>query len=294
MREYTQESPAVEETGTSVSPGNEVNTASIKDTLQRGFRRTLRFLNSKFKALMFEIISRSQLLGITVSYLNENFGKFTSAIERVRTSFKASINAFIETFAESKSRIEKVDTNFQEIDKAFTTSYDISQTLQREAREAGEQLETIAKIADDTNVLALNAAIQAARAGTYGKAFAVVATEVRKLADSSKSATEEISQKIEHLISLIFRLVNEMDRVRGNFEAGRKQLGNLLDGISSEEKVMTTLQEDVSVLLTAFDEYDDLKESLTRMVSQSKVSNEEIEAMLLSYQSDIDSIEGVK
>src|SRR5688572_32151975 len=79
---------------------------------------------------------------------------------------------------------------------------------------------TITKVADQTNLLSLNAAIEAEKAGEYGRGFAVVATEIRRLADQTAVATSDIEQIVREIQSAVSAGVMGMDRFAEEVRTG--------------------------------------------------------------------------
>ncbi len=108
------------------------------------------------------------------------------------------------------------------IAREVQSSADTINTLGKKSQTIGEIISVINDIADQTNLLALNAAIEAARAGEHGRGFAVVADEVRKLAERTTEATEEVSQSIQGIQS-------ETDSAVTLIEAGSERVGKGVD-----------------------------------------------------------------
>ncbi len=106
------------------------------------------------------------------------------------------------------------------IQDQVATSAERVQQLDVRGQEIGAIVETINQIADQTNLLALNAAIEAARAGEHGLGFAVVANEVRKLAERSTRATGEIAALIESVRNMVAEAVQAMENSRREVAEG--------------------------------------------------------------------------
>ncbi|MHB8984235.1 MAG: methyl-accepting chemotaxis protein, partial [Carboxydocellales bacterium] len=100
---------------------------------------------------------------------------------------------------EGKENLGKIYDAMEHIRAVINSSGQVVQELGKKGDEIGQIIQVIDGIAGQTNLLALNAAIEAARAGEHGKGFAVVADEVRKLAERSSTATKEIGSLIQSI-----------------------------------------------------------------------------------------------
>jgi methyl-accepting chemotaxis protein len=147
--------------------------------------------------------------------VNEN-GIVSNSEETSQASRESS-----ETASRGRKAMALANETMSEIASSSTAIGDLMLRLDDRAREIGKVITAIREISENTNLLALNAAIEAARAGEQGRGFAVVAGEVRRLAEHTRSATEEIAGMVTGIQQETASTTNAIKTSQASIEDGR-------------------------------------------------------------------------
>jgi methyl-accepting chemotaxis protein WspA len=145
--------------------------------------------------------------------------------------------------------LKRMKGTMQQIVEASTTINDRLAVLSEKAGNIGTVVTAITKVADQTNLLSLNAAIEAEKAGEYGRGFAVVATEIRRLADQTAVSTSDIEQTVKEMQSAVAAGVMGMDKFSEEIRKGVEvvqQVNEELSQIIQQVQALTPSIESVS------------------------------------------------
>ncbi|ETA68716.1 methyl-accepting chemotaxis protein [Methanolobus tindarius DSM 2278] len=136
-----------------------------------------------------------------------------------------------ELIQELGKKSEELLLQMNDIQSSAGDSANAIRKLDEKSRKIGEIVELITNIADQTNLLALNAAIEAARAGEHGRGFAVVADEVRKLAENSGHAAQQISELIQEIQKGTEEAVISVENGTDTIASGAESLHNTVEAV---------------------------------------------------------------
>ncbi len=188
------------------------------------------------------MVKSTQMQSSSVSETSSSIDEMVASIQRVADTAKVLLDISQRSREEVQAGIatmQKTTEGLTRINTSITSSAEIIDVLGTRADDIGKIIEVIDDLAEQTNLLALNAAIEAARAGEHGLGFAVVAEEVRKLAEKSAASTKEISELIQSIQKEARRAVDNMEKSTSIVNEGLSLGGDLNGALKKISNVVT-------------------------------------------------------
>jgi len=205
--------------------------------------------------------------------------QMSAAIQEVASSALATSERANQADEKTQSGYDKVTLNIQAIEQLSTAIKGASQVIEQlngESEKISQVLAVIQSIAAQTNLLALNAAIEAARAGEAGRGFAVVADEVRTLATNTQKATESIRTMIENLQAAAKEAVSAMAQSQTHADSSvhnAQQAGEVLGEIRNSVGTIVDMNVQISA---ATEEQTIVAEDINKNISEFSISIGEV------------------
>lgn len=248
-----------------------------------------------------EASSAAEELGATMQQIATGASEASSAAEESRAAInqvdKASVIAdrnakeSLERADVAKELIEATAKDIEQMIKGIQDSADTNiesiklvGELENQSREIGDIVQAVVRIADQTNLLALNAAIEAARAGEHGKGFAVVADEVRNLAETSERSARNIRELVNEIQENVKVVVDDIKNAgkaaNEEVEKGKKtteDLKKIIEEVALVQKTISDVSEYATRANKGAAEFLSMADEIAAAAEEQSSAAEEVE-----------------
>jgi len=279
-----------------------------------GYKATIDELNvfgDKFNQISNNMNTASQEINSVVGQVSHGAVSQAEETEEAAYRLNSSINV-LNNIAERKNKgkdeleltVDKTRMGFESLKSSsdnlnkvmdeFSHVKEKGITLKNRAKDVTEIVETVEKIAEQTNLLALNASIEASRAGEYGRGFTVVAMEIRKLAEGSREAVQNINDILKAFVMEIDGLVTDIEDQYSILDDEKSSLNNLsietshtVESIQSVANLIIELVGELNKETMEMNKISDHIESLAAIAQENSASSQEVSASVNTYTDEI-------
>ncbi len=227
-------------------------------------KRTGQKVSDTMMEVLFAAVEMNKVVNKSARGTEEQIqavSRIAAAIEEMTTSVNSAAENADETHRmseesasqadEGESRVKQMHQEMLSINATVEATSSAIDSLRQRATDVNQIIDVIHGIAEQTNLLALNAAIEAARAGEQGRGFAVVADEVRSLASKTSSSTTEIGDLIAKMQAEVGRIVENIGSVRDSVEIGVNMSAQAEESLTSINHSTQTTKSQMTEISTS-------------------------------------------
>ena len=279
-----EHSSVLSSTGSEMSDRTNLNIESINASFDSvsNIDQKIKVQSEKVQLIADSIIAvENEINGLKekLNYQADAINESTSAADEISKNIK-SVNEIVDNIT---SDYERLETEAEDGKKnQLTVTENVAQIAQH-SKNLNEANAAIARIASQTNLLAMNAAIEAAHAGEAGKGFGVVADEIRSLAETSSRQSKQIKSLLDDVTKSIEQIVASSDISASSFENVTDRIVKMSVLMKQVQSAMTEENESVKNILTTVDTLNSTTESIAeaseQMQSESGKLFKEIEEL---------------
>jgi len=230
----------------------------------------------QLEATVTEQVASINQVQATSQSIASTAGDLAQTIDRVTERARATAEAA----NQSQNSLGQMQLAMQQLVQATDTISAKLGVMNEKANNINNVVTTITKVADQTNLLSLNAAIEAEKAGEYGAGFAVVAREIRRLADQTAVATLEIEQMVKEMQSSVSLGVMEMDKFNKEVSQYVEEVGQISGQIAQVIDEVQGLTPSFDTVSQRMDEQYQGAEQISVAIAQlSEASHQTVESL---------------
>lgn len=277
-----------------VAKGSTDQTKSVTDTVQ-----VVGQVTQAIEQIAAGAQEQSRNVINTTAMVTEMTEKINTMAEGMETVKQASEQNGV-VAVEGGQAVEKTVNGMLKVKEAVFETAQRIQELGEQSQKIGEIIQVIDDIAEQTNLLALNAAIEAARAGEHGKGFAVVADEVRKLAERSGKATKEIANLITEIqrgtkvaVESMQVGTREVEEGVGLAQEAGQSLNEIVNGVKGAGEYVHKIMGLINEILSSSQEVSTAVNNVAAVTEENTAATQEISASTEQVNSSMQNIASI-
>lgn len=217
----------------------------------------------------------------------------TSEVSKNVTEVADSVVAIDQELVNANTQAEQSYESTEKLDLSLTTSVEEVKGLVQNTEDVTEVINVINGIAEQTNLLALNAAIEAARAGEQGRGFAVVADEVRKLASQTQDSVKSIESVINGMKDKVEQVSQNIEDTKEYSRTSKESVAETLNAVNEIKNKNTVVNDMCQQIAVATEQQISTTEEININIDKISNSANEIEAETKSISEDMENLSNV-